>query len=232
LGGGISPIPADGISDGIIELRKLKRWKDEQRMIKGQITKKEFMAFHRLNRSQSKMVDAIDMIIVCLMLLVLVITFASEENPLSVWIYYLPVILILLMIPVLLWVVMPLMWRRIYEQDNEIKLPFEIELGEKAIHFSNEIGKTTRPWTHYKKWKENNELLILYQTDRHATPLPKRIFTAEELAFLYDRLGSHNIPKARPISTVSCVVYAAFGLLLLVVLTAFCCRVFGLIMAE
>jgi hypothetical protein len=200
-------------------------------MIKAQITKKEFMAFHRLNRSQSKTVDVIDMIIVCLTLLVLVITFALEENPLSVWIYYLPVILILLMIPVLLWVVLPLTWRRIYKQDNEIKLPFTIELGEKAIQFYNEIGKTTRPWTHYKKWKENDELLILYQTDHHATPLPKRIFTAEELAFLYDRLASHNIARARPISAVSCVAYSVFGLILLVILTAFCCRVFYLILA-
>ena len=200
-------------------------------MIKGQITKKEFMAFHRLNRRQSKIVDAVDMIIVCLMLLVLVIAFALEKKPLGVWMYYLPVFLMLLMIPVLLWVVLPLTWRRIYDQDNEIKLPFEIELGEKAIQFSNEVGKTTRPWTHYRKWKENDELLILYQTDHHATPLPKRIFSAEELTFLYDRLGSHHVPKARPISTVSCVVYAAFGPILLVVLTVFCCRVFGMIMA-
>lgn len=201
-------------------------------MIKGQITKKEFMAFHRLNRRQSKIIDAIDMIIIFLILLVLVITFVLEGNPLGTWMYYLPVFLILLMYPVLLWVVLPLTWRRIYEQDNEIKLPFEIELGEKAIHFSNEIGKTTRPWTHYKKWKENDELLILYQTDQHATPLPKRIFTEKELVFLHDKLAGHNIPKARPIGALSCVIYVMFGLFLLVVLTAFCFWVFGLILAK
>jgi hypothetical protein len=166
------------------------------------------------------------------MLLVLVIAFTLEKKPLGVWMYYLPVFLMLLMIPVLLWGVLPLTWRRIYDQDNEIKLPFEIELGEKTIQFSNEVGKTTRPWTHYRKWKENDELLILYQTDQHATPLPKRIFTEKELAFLHEKLAGHNIPKAQPISGLSCVIYVMFGLFLLVVLATFCFWVFGLILAK
>ena len=199
--------------------------------IKGQITEKEYMAFQRLNMRQSKIVDIIDTLIVCLTLTALTIVWTHESDPRGSWIYYLPLFLILLAFPVLRLIVLPWRWRRVFAQDSEIQLPVAIELREEGIHVKNDIGESTRPWTHYRRWKEGDGLLILYLADNRATPLPKRWFAAEELAFIHEKLESHAVPKARPLNAVSCVTYLGFGLIILVILAALALRALYVILA-
>jgi hypothetical protein len=132
--------------------------------------------------------------------------------------------------PVLRLIILPWRWRRLFAQDSEIQLPVAIELREEGIHFKTDIGESTRPWTHYQKWKESDGLLVLYLTDNRATPLPHRWFTAEELGFIHERLEKLKIQKARPINAVSCVTYLGLGLIILVVVAALALRLLYVIL--
>lgn len=88
-----------------------------------------------------------------------------------------PILIILAIFPLYRYVILPNRIKKIYAQQKELHSPFEIEFTDTAMIFSNEFGNATRPWNHFTKWKENNELILLYHSDVIYNTLPKRIFT-------------------------------------------------------
>ncbi|MBN1439371.1 MAG: YcxB family protein [Anaerolineales bacterium] len=180
--------------------------------IRGQLTKDDFLEFQRLNLRQSKFVDCGNTLIYFFFLSLLAVLGFLEKDLVGKWMYYLPLFAILLIIPFLHLVYLPLKWRQFYKQDRELSLPVDIELGEKEIVTGNSVGKAARAWKDFRKWKENDRLLLLYLAENKAVPLPKRFFSQQELAFVYERLRSHNVPKAKPFSAFTCVTFAVVGL--------------------
>lgn len=121
-----------------------------------------------------------------------------------------------MIIPIIKLIVLPIKWNQFFTQDKEINLPYEVELQDENIIIYTELGKTTRPWNHYAKWKENQKLILFYLADNRATPFPKRIFSEKELTYIYERLRYYNVPKARPINKLTCIFFIIFGLFIIV----------------
>jgi YcxB-like protein len=86
-------------------------------------------------------------------------------------------------------VVIPINAYRIFRQQKSLNLPFSIEASSEAFCSFNEFGRNTVPWTHFVKWKESRELILLYHSDVLFNLIPKRFFQgkaqlSEFLSFL------------------------------------------------
>jgi YcxB-like protein len=188
--------------------------------VKGQITREEFLEFQRLHLRQSGFVDAVNVLGYFLLIALFLFLFATDSNLYGKCLYFLPFFAVILIVPIMRFVVLPMKWNQLYRQDKEISLPVEIELQDDGITILTELGKTIRPWTHYRKWKDNKALLILYLAENKATPFPKRYFSEKELAYIYERLNHCHIPKAPPITTPTLIFFIVFGLCVLVFIAA------------
>jgi hypothetical protein len=97
-------------------------------------------------------------------------------------------VLMVILIPVffllfgllLRYVILPNRIKKIFTQQKELHAPFEMEITDSNIAVSSEFGNAIRPWNHFIKWKENEELITLYHSDVMFTIIPKRLFTAPQ----------------------------------------------------
>ncbi len=95
------------------------------------------------------------------------------------------------------YVLLPSRTRDLFNQQKELSAPFEMEISDDGLKFSNEYGYTQRPWANFAKWKEDGELLLLYFSDVVFTMIPKRMFTdPQSLEFIHARLRENKIPAA------------------------------------
>jgi hypothetical protein len=103
---------------------------------------------------------------------------------------------------------LPRQVRKIFFQQKELSSPFEIEINEEGLKFSNEYGNSLRPWDHYTKWKENNELILLYHSDLVYSIIPKRFVTdPSQIEKIKNYLINYRVPLAKARSRFSCVIY-------------------------
>ncbi len=96
--------------------------------------------------------------------------------------------------------------QRIFSQQKDISKPYEVEITPDAFITSNEYGYSKRPWGDFRKWKEDQKLLLLYYSDVLYTPIPKRFLSDEQLAELRTHLSECQVPDAKHAPT------SAFGL--------------------
>ena len=73
------------------------------------------------------------------------------------------------------YVILPSRTKKIFTQQKETNAPFEMEITEDNLVASNEFGNAIRPWKNFTKWKENEELLLLYISDIMFVIIPKRL---------------------------------------------------------
>ena len=119
----------------------------------------------------------------------------------------------------LLWrfVLLPRKVRHLFSQQADLRAPFEIDITEISVRFSNEFGQTDRPWDHFVNWKENARLFTIYHSDLMYSILPKRLFDGEQEIGLVRRTLSQAI--ALPRRRRSLVGGVVLIILFLVVLT-------------
>lgn len=110
-------------------------------------------------------------------------------------------------------VLRPRQLARMFKQQQELSAPFELELTEEEFIFKNQFGAGHLPWSHFVRWKENQDMLLLYRSDVMFNMLPKRLFrTPAELDYLRERLRQNNVPnKVR-----NSFQWVAVGLIILV----------------
>jgi hypothetical protein len=87
--------------------------------------------------------------------------------------------------------------KRIYQQQKDLQKPVEIVITQEALLSANEYGQSTKPWSDFTNWKENEHLFLLYHSDALQTLIPKRVFSNEEqIEFLRERLRKNIEVKA------------------------------------
>ena len=92
----------------------------------------------------------------------------------------------------------PRQLERIFDQQKDLHAPFEIELDEEGWHWRNEYGQTRIPWGDFVKWKQGEDILILYRSDVMFHFLPRRLFHDQgEVDYVLEQLRAHNVPSAR-----------------------------------
>ncbi len=71
---------------------------------------------------------------------------------------------------------LPWSLRRQYNQQKSLQLACSYELVEDGIRVSNEFGNYLTPWDHFRKYREDKKLMMLYKTDLVFMLFPKRVF--------------------------------------------------------
>lgn len=109
--------------------------------------------------------------------------------------------LILLVIPGTLafiqYVSIPKQIARNFKQQKEYMVPFEMDFTEEGVQMRNEFLSYRKPWADFIKWKENDELLLLYQSDTSTSIIPKRLFqNRQDMDYVYEKIEQHHIPDA------------------------------------
>jgi hypothetical protein len=96
------------------------------------------------------------------------------------------------------YVLQPNRARKNFAQQKELSLPFEVEFTEAGLNFSNDLGNSTRPWTYFTKWKENEEIMLLYQSNALVTMIPKRLFAdPQQIETVQAFLEKNAVPKVK-----------------------------------
>ena len=118
-----------------------------------------------------------------------------------------------IVIPLYRFVLLPKLTKKIFNQQKELQAPFEMEITEINLVASNEFGNSIRPWKNFIKWKENEELIILYHSDVMFTIIPKRLFTdPQQLETIKSYITKNGIKteKSNTLRAVYLVVLALF----------------------
>jgi hypothetical protein len=116
------------------------------------------------------------------------------------------------------YVFLPKQIKKIFFQQKELSLPFEMEITETGIVASNELGNGIRPWVNFVKWKEDKTHLILYHSDIMYTIIPKRLFPdPQQVEIIKAHLEKNKIPIAK--SQRRTTAFALYFLLLIVIAT-------------
>ena len=131
--------------------------------------------------------------------------------------FILPAFILTIIFPIYRYVLLPNRIKKIFTQQKELSLPVEFEFTETGVHTSNELGNSTRPWTHFIKWKENKEVIMLYHSDVLFNMIPKRFFTdSQQIETFKSFLENNKVPTAKSRSVIGCVLY--FVLLMVITL--------------
>lgn len=137
------------------------------------------------------------------------------------WLFLLPVVF-LAGVGFYIYVMLPWNVRRIFAQQKELAAPFEHEITETALNSTSQYGNSVRPWSSFHKWKENQDLLLLYLSDIVFVIIPKHFCTPEQIEAIRGHLAQNGIPQTRrnPARLVMLVMFfvmiVAFGVLMYV----------------
>jgi hypothetical protein len=174
--------------------------------IKGQLTKEDYAAFQKLHMKQPILVSCFFVYIYIIFFLFLISAILSGFKDINNYIYFLPLALIVIIYTILKYIILPNNWRKLFNQNKELNLPFEIELNEEELMFTNELSTSKRPWKNFIKWKDDTKLILLYHADNMATMLPKRLFTEEQINYIYSKIRNNNLPKSQIIGKKTIII--------------------------
>lgn len=123
-------------------------------------------------------------------------------------------------------IILPRQVARMFNQQKSLSAPFEMEMTDEGLLYRNEFGSGLTLWSHFIKWKENKEMLLLYRNDIMFNMLPRRLFHDEsEIDFVHAKLRQGNIPSA---SKVRDPIQVGFVVLVIVVaIGALICNFFS-----
>ena len=63
---------------------------------------------------------------------------------------------------------------RAYSQQKALHTPQRIVFLDEGVSITSKYGHANLPWTLIRKWRENEQYLLIYQTDDQFLILPKR----------------------------------------------------------
>ncbi len=137
-----------------------------------------------------------------------------------------PIFFISLVLPTMLILITPLtnlfllppQAKRLFRQNKEVSAPLEIEFSEKGMKLTNSFGHSERVWSHFVKWKEDEQGFLLYHSEQMFNLIPKRFFDVPEAGFFVrEQLQKHNVPVAGTASTTLSMRLLFFVIVLLTV---------------
>jgi YcxB-like protein len=74
------------------------------------------------------------------------------------------------------WLFLPRRSAKLFQQQKSLRHEITYTWDAQNLRVENERGQGTIPWADYLKWRENERLFLLYQSDVLFNVLPKRIF--------------------------------------------------------
>ena len=74
-------------------------------------------------------------------------------------------------------VYIPWKTRRVFNQQKALHRELVFKFDDSGISVTNENGQSTTPWDDYLRWKQNDQLALLYMSDCLYHMVPKRFFS-------------------------------------------------------
>jgi hypothetical protein len=97
----------------------------------------------------------------------------------------------------------------------------EIELSEEGFAVQHRYGGSRIPWKDFTKWKEDQEMILLYRSDLSFNFLPKRCLAGgDQLQYLRDQLVQNKVPDAASLRSRNWLWPAVAFLLLFIAICA------------
>ena len=72
--------------------------------------------------------------------------------------------------------------RKALDQQKTLQMRYRISWTDRGILIESEYGATRMPWGDFRKLRQDQNLILLYESDRLYRLIPKRCFTAAQLA--------------------------------------------------
>ena len=73
-------------------------------------------------------------------------------------------------------VYLPWKTRRMYRQQKALQRELTYRFDDSSVFASNENGESTTPWEDYLKWKQNDQMILLYLSDCLYQMIPRSMF--------------------------------------------------------
>ena len=188
--------------------------------IKGQLQWTDYLNAQLLHMQPNGFIRVVRLVIYAFMALTFIILlFMALFGRLDFDVVYIfPVLLLLVIFPLYRYVFLPNRIKKLFTQQKELSLPFEIEFTETGMSSSNEVGNSNRPWINFIKWKENKDLFMLYHSDVMFNMIPKRCFTdPQQIETVRSFLEKNNVPKAKSRLLTGCVIYIVLFVIIVVI---------------
>ena len=120
---------------------------------------------------------------------------------LMVWVRWNPLIIIcfvLHMILLALWhgLLAPPNFKRMFRRDKVLSMPFVREVNEQGILSRNDLGESIVPWAYIRKWKYNNEVVLIYLARDVFLITPRHFFTDDKQYQAFVNLLNQKLGKA------------------------------------
>ena len=100
------------------------------------------------------------------------------------------------------YVLVPRRARKLFRQQKALHAQASIGWSDEGFSYKSELTSSRHPWTHYRQWGENKDVLVMFLTDTQFNLVPKREIpdgALEELRSLLAKAGIQRVGKrAKP----------------------------------
>jgi hypothetical protein len=121
----------------------------------------------------------------------------GQRGFLELW---LPLLCGVLAWPAVRWLVgrvsIPRLARRIHAQQRNLWEEVEASWDERGLRLRTGSGEVRTPWADYRRWREDEEVVLLFHSDLLFQILPKRALEAEAVAGLRQLAAAARVPGA------------------------------------
>lgn len=98
-------------------------------------------------------------------------------------------------------VLLPRRLKNIYRQQKDLQRPFAFDWTEAGYTLESDHGNSRVPWSDVVRWREGEQVFIIYRSDVLFNLVPKRDLGAAELdrlrAVLIQKVGAENTPPVK-----------------------------------
>lgn len=142
-------------------------------------------AYQRYNRTLLRSGRTLLALVVTLALVAIALRFAMPKEPLAAACIFAvaaaggligPLVMIRWRVPVLA--------RRIYAQQRDLHEALTVQADPEVLATQSEVGESRTPWSHYIRWVEDDEIILLYRSDALFQFIPKRVLDAAQVEAL------------------------------------------------
>ncbi len=90
--------------------------------------------------------------------------------------------------------------KKLFAQQKSLKDPSDLEINDAGLVFQWPKGNAKLAWAKVCRWKSNERVILLYQTDMQFIPLPRRCFSSGEdfqslVKFLKSKVGPAGVSR-------------------------------------
>lgn len=83
--------------------------------------------------------------------------------------------------------------RKVYRQQETLRMPIAYSWDDEALTFSSEFGENRIEWAELHHAVEDERVMLLFEGPRLYRMLPKRVLSAEQLAEVHGHLNANGV---------------------------------------